>query len=132
MSSPFLIVNCFRFVVDAKDIPDIVPILSVLAAHCSGESQIINIERLKYKESDRIQTTAMLLQSLGATVTAYDDRLVIQGGKHLRGGTTDSFGDHRIAMSAAIAAAGADSDVTILHAEAVNKSYPMFFEDYNN
>lgn len=119
------------FVVDAKDIPDIVPILSVLAAHCSGESQIINIERLKHKESDRIQTTAMLLQSLGATVTAYDDRLVIQGGKHLRGGTTDSFGDHRIAMSAAIAAAGADSDVTILHAEAVNKSYPMFFEDYN-
>lgn len=119
------------FVVDAKDIPDIVPILSVLAAHCSGESQITNIERLKYKESDRIQTTAMLLQSLGAKVTAYDDRLVIQGGKRLSGGTTDSFGDHRIAMSAAIAAAGASSDVTILHAEAVNKSYPKFFEDYN-
>ena len=119
------------FTVDAKDIPDIVPILSVLAAHCAGESQIIHIERLKYKESDRIQTTAALLKSLGAEVSAYDDRLVIQGGKPLCGGVVDSFRDHRIAMSAAVAALQATSFVTILHAEAVNKSYPNFFEDYN-
>ncbi len=119
------------FQVDGKNIPDIVPILSVLAAYCDGESQITNIKRLKYKESDRIQTTAAMLTSLGATVSAYDDRLVIRGQKQLHGGVTDSFGDHRIAMSAAVAALRADSEVTIQNAEAVNKSYPTFFEDYN-
>lgn len=119
------------FVLDGSDIPDLVPVLSVLAAYCDGTSEINHIERLKLKESDRIATTADMLSRFGVPVKAMEDALVIYGGRKFSGSLIDSHHDHRIAMSAAIASIGADSTVTIEDAACVAKSYPAFFEDFN-
>lgn len=119
------------FSVDGSNIPDLVPILSVLAACCEGVSEIHHISRLKYKESDRIHSTAQLLKSLGVAVLEQDDRLVITGAHKLSGGMIDSFHDHRIVMAAAIASLKADDIVTITHSEAVRKSFPDFFAQFN-
>ncbi len=115
--------------IDAKNIPDLVPVLSVTAAAARGETRIYNAGRLRIKESDRIGSTAALLRSLGGRVRETGDGLVITGGE-LRGGEADSFGDHRIAMAAAAASCMTEGDVLIRNAQAVSKSYPAFFEDY--
>jgi 3-phosphoshikimate 1-carboxyvinyltransferase len=115
--------------IDASNIPDLVPILSVVASCAEGETRIYGAERLRLKESDRLSTTTKMLTALGADVTEAQNGLIIKGGKKLVGGTVSSFGDHRIAMSAAIAALVCDCPVTITEAEAVNKSYPAFFDD---
>lgn len=117
--------------VDAADIPDAVPVIAAIAATAEGETVIFNGERLRIKESDRIQTTCEMLRSLGADITETDDGMIIRGKKTLSGGETQSFNDHRIAMAAAVAAVRCEGDVIIRSAEAVNKSYPAFFEDYN-
>ncbi len=115
--------------IDGSQIPDLVPILSVAAAAAQGETLIHNIGRLRLKESDRIETVTDMLLSLGCTeVTAGPDWLRIPGGG-LTGGTVQSHNDHRIAMSAAIAATVCKNPVTIVGAEAVRKSYPGFFGD---
>lgn len=114
--------------IDAKQIPDLVPILAVLAAVATGTTVITGAARLRLKESDRIATTAAMLRALGGTVTETEDGLVIEGGHRLTGGTVDGAGDHRIVMSAAIAALVAEGDVTITGIEAVAKSYPHFFD----
>ena len=114
--------------IDAAEIPDLVPALSVIAAVAEGKTRIYNAQRLRIKESDRIESTAMLLRSLGATVTETEDGLAIEGREKLRGGKVDSFNDHRIAMSAAVASAVAEGNVTISGAEAIRKSYGDFFE----
>ena len=114
---------------DASQIPDLVPVLSVLAAAAEGQTRIFHAARLRLKESDRLQTTAALLLSLGGRVRETEDGLVIQGTGALRGGTADSAGDHRIAMSAAVAASVSEGGVTVLGAECVGKSYPRFWED---
>lgn len=118
------------FNADCSDIPDLVPILAVLAAFGSGESVIYNAKRLKIKESDRLETTAAMLNGLGGDVTVTDDGLIIRPTGAMHGGTIDSFGDHRIVMAAAIAAARIDGEVVIKGAEAAEKSYPAFFDDY--
>ncbi len=118
------------FSVDASDIPDLVPILAVLAAFGTAPSRITGAHRLAIKESDRLAATADLLNRLGGNVTATKDGLEIIPVKELHGGTVDSYGDHRIAMCAAIAATRCTGDVTILHGECVEKSYPHFYEDY--
>jgi 3-phosphoshikimate 1-carboxyvinyltransferase len=115
--------------IDASNVPDLVPILAVIAACAEGETRIYGAERLRLKESDRLSTTTKMLTALGADVTEAQNGLIIKGGKKLVGGTVSSFGDHRIAMSAAIAALVCDCPVTITEAEAVNKSYPAFFDD---
>ena len=118
--------------VDASQIPDAVPVIAAVAATAKGETVIYNAQRLRLKESDRIETTASMLRSLGAQVTTTDDGLIISGKPSLSGGVTDSFGDHRIAMAAAVAAQKCENAVTITNAGAVSKSYPAFFEDYNS
>lgn len=117
--------------VDASDIPDAVPVIAAIAATADGETVIFNGERLRIKESDRIKTTCEMLRSLGADISETDDGMIIRGKESLSGGETPSFNDHRIAMAAAVAAVRCKGNVIIRNAEAVNKSYPAFFEDYN-
>ncbi|MCM1226492.1 MAG: 3-phosphoshikimate 1-carboxyvinyltransferase [Clostridium sp.] len=123
--------NTDGFNVDASDIPDLVPILGVIGTFSKGRSVIYNAARLKIKESDRLETTANALNALGGRVTASDDGLVIEHSE-LKGGTVDSAGDHRIAMSAAIASTVCTEPVIIKNAGSVEKSYPDFFKDYIN
>lgn len=118
------------FRADCSDIPDLVPILAVLAAFGSGESVIYNAQRLRIKESDRLETTAAMLNNLGGDVEVTADGLIIRPTGRMHGGTVESFGDHRIVMAAAVAATAVDGEVVIRGAEAVEKSYPDFINDY--
>lgn len=122
--------GCSPLIIDAADIPDLIPIISVLAALTPGRTQIVNAERLRIKESDRLATTCALLRALGADISETEDGLLIDGKDHLTGGQVDGAGDHRIVMAAAIAATRCTSPVTITGSEAVSKSYPKFFEHY--
>ena len=115
--------------IDAAQIPDLIPALSVLAAAAEGETVICNAGRLRLKESDRLRTTAAMLRALGAEAAETEDGLRIRGRKKLAGGSVDAAGDHRIAMSAAAAASAAEGPVTVLGAECVKKSYPRFWDD---
>ena len=114
--------------VSAADIPDLIPILSVAAA-CRKGAVFTDIRRLRLKESDRVATVIAMLKSLGGDAWATEDTLTVEGCR-LTGGIVDSANDHRIAMAAAIAATVCTEPVTILGAEAVNKSYPRFWEEY--
>ena len=116
--------------VSASDIPDLVPILAVAAALAPRRVQITDAQRLRIKESDRLETTAALLNALGGKVRMHPDGLEIEPVPAFSGGVVDSAGDHRIAMCAAIAATRATGDVIIRGAQCVEKSYPAFFEDY--
>lgn len=115
--------------IDAAQIPDLVPILAVVAACAQGDTVISGAQRLRLKESDRLATTRQLLTALGVSVRERPDGLIIHGGP-IHGGTVDGAGDHRIVMAAAIAALRASDSVTIQGAEAVEKSYPDFFRDF--
>ena len=116
--------------IDVSQIPDLVPPLSVLAAAAEGESGIVNAGRLRIKESDRLRSTADLLTRLGAQAEELPEALRIIGQARLAGGVADSWGDHRIAMSAALAASFCEGPVEICGAESVEKSYPRFWEDF--
>jgi 3-phosphoshikimate 1-carboxyvinyltransferase len=116
-------------IIDATDIPDLVPVLAVVATAASGTTRITGASRLRLKESDRIASTAALLRSLGADVEELEDGFLIRGGKPLHGGRIDTFGDHRIAMSAAVASLLTNEAVVIPNADCTKKSYPTFFED---
>jgi 3-phosphoshikimate 1-carboxyvinyltransferase len=115
--------------IDARDIPDLVPILAVVGARAEGTTVIRNAGRLRTKESDRLAAVNAVLRALGADANETDDGLLIHGGKAFKGGQVSSCGDHRIAMSAAIAATVCQGPVVIQGAQAVNKSYPNFFDD---
>ncbi len=117
-------------VIDCRDVPDLVPVLSVLAAVTPGVTRFANAGRLRIKESDRLATTSRLIRALGGTVRELEDSLVVTGTGRLAGGAVDSANDHRIAMSAAVAAAACTGPVVIAGAQAVNKSYPGFWTDY--
>lgn len=117
--------------IDAAPIPDLIPVLSVVAALSEGETRVINAARLRLKESDRLATTAALLRGLGGAVEELPEGLVIRGKAALEGGMVDAAGDHRIAMSAAVAASGCLRPVTLDGAENVAKSYPRFWEDFD-
>lgn len=116
--------------IDVSEIPDLFPVLAVLAAGRSGDTMLYNAARLRLKESDRIEATDSLLRSLGGKTSKGKDYLVIHGRGSLSGGIVDGFNDHRIVMSAAVAASICSGPVEITGAEAVNKSYPLFFEEY--
>ena len=114
---------------DASQIPDLVPVIATVASVAEGTTKIYGASRLRIKESDRLVSTRTMLNELGADVDETDDGLIIRGRSRLSGGTVSSFNDHRIAMSAAVASVVCDNSVTIKDAEAVNKSYPDFWED---
>ena len=116
--------------IDAADIPDLVPIISVAASVAEGETVIFNASRLRLKESDRIESVCSTLSTLGATVSATADGLIIRGKNSLVGGVVDSFNDHRIAMSAAVASLVCKNAVTVTDFEAINKSYPSFLDNW--
>jgi 3-phosphoshikimate 1-carboxyvinyltransferase len=115
--------------IDAKDIPDLVPVCAVLACYSEGCSEIFNAKRLRYKESDRLDSISTELQKMGADITVNEDGLTINGGCPLHGTTVDPHNDHRIAMACAVAALGAKGETKIQNVECINKSYPQFFND---
>ncbi len=120
---------------DVSQCPDLVPALAVAAAYANGPSHIVNAARLRIKESDRLTAIRTQLEILGAEVTEKPDGLILSGNGHkesgqLNGGRVSSCQDHRIVMSCAIAASRAASPITIDGVEAVNKSYPGFWEDF--
>ncbi|MCR5373932.1 MAG: 3-phosphoshikimate 1-carboxyvinyltransferase [Lachnospiraceae bacterium] len=114
-------------IIDVKNNPDLLPPLAVAAAFGEGTTTFIGGKRLRYKESDRLNSTVEMINSLGGVAEETEEGIVINGSGIL-GGTVRSFKDHRIVMAASIAGIVATHPVTILEAEAVNKSYPEFFE----
>lgn len=116
-------------VIDLSPCPDLLPPLAVMAAVRAGTTRFVHAARLRLKESDRLSSTASLLNALGGMVRESPDALEVLGGT-LRGGTISSFHDHRIAMAAAVAAAHCSEPVVICGADAVKKSYPSFWDDY--
>lgn len=121
-----------EIIIDASQIPDLVPILAVLASLKNGvTTKIINARRLRIKESDRLKAISTELKKIGAKIQETDDGLFINGVCKLVGGANvSSWNDHRIAMSLAIAASNCENDIIIENCQAVNKSYPSFWEDY--
>ena len=118
-------------VIDISQCPDIAPILTVLAALSEGETRIINGERLRIKESDRIISIKTELNKLGANVAEKGDSLIIQGVQGFTGGVTVSaWNDHRIAMSLAVASSRCEKEIVLEEAESVRKSYPHFWDDF--
>lgn len=115
--------------IDVSGIPDLLPPLAVMAAVRSGTTRFVNAARLRMKESDRLSTVRAMLTALGCRCQEGPDSLTVTGGS-LTGGTVDGAGDHRIVMAAAIAATACTAPVTILGAEAVDKSYPTFWGEY--
>ncbi|HPF88685.1 MAG TPA: 3-phosphoshikimate 1-carboxyvinyltransferase, partial [Candidatus Limiplasma sp.] len=116
--------------IDVSATPDLVPMIAAVALKADGETRIQNAARLRLKECDRLQAIANTLGTFGAQVDETDDGLVIHGGQALHGGTVSSQNDHRIAMMAAVVSAVCKGDITIAQADAVNKSYPRFFDDF--
>ena len=115
--------------IDVRDIPDLVPILSVVAAAQNG-AVFTGIHRLRLKESDRVESVIHMIKNLGGKAEVDENTLTVYG-TVLKGGTVDSMNDHRIAMSAAIASTVCTEPVTILGAQCVSKSYPHFWEEFS-
>ncbi len=118
--------------IDATDIPDLIPILALVASVSEGVTHVYGARRLRYKESDRLASVTRLLHSLGADISETEDGLVIKGVKSLHGGRVSSANDHRIAMTAAVASAVTDGEIVIDGFEAINKSYPDFAADFRS
>ncbi len=116
--------------VDLAQIPDLLPPLAVMAAGRSGETRFVNAGRLRMKESDRIASTSAMLRAFGVKCAEGPDFLTVTGTDSLKPCSVDGANDHRIVMAAAILATRASGPVTILGAQAVNKSYPTFFDDF--
>ena len=117
--------------IDVSDTPDLVPALAIAAAAHNAETRICGAERLRIKESDRLQSVAAMLKAFGCDAEELEDGLLIRGGTSFTGCQVNGCNDHRIVMAAAIAATVANAPVTISDAHAVNKSYPSFFETFN-
>lgn len=114
---------------DVDDVPDLAPVLSVLMAAAEGDSVMTGVGRLRDKESDRLAAIIGNLAAMGVRATADGDALTVcgKGGDLARGFSANGFGDHRMVMSAAVAALAVGGEIT--DAEAVAKSYPDFFAD---
>jgi 3-phosphoshikimate 1-carboxyvinyltransferase len=119
--------NCFDF--DATDCPDLFPPLVALASYCKGTSSIKGVSRLKHKESNRAISLQQEFGKMGIEITLNDDIMQIKGNAYISGAILDSHNDHRIAMACAVAALKANESTTILNADAINKSYPDFYND---
>ena len=116
-------------VFDVSQIPDLVPVIALLASVTYGKTIIKNAGRLRLKESDRLKTITKALGDIGGDVEELEDGLVITGRKKLKGGKASSQGDHRIAMMLAIASLAAEERVTIENHRVVEKSWSSFYKD---
>ncbi len=119
--------RAFHF--NATDCPDLFPPLVALAAYCKGETKIKGVNRLVHKESNRAITLQEEFKKMGVEIILQDDMMMIKGGERVKGAKVNSHHDHRIAMACAVAALKANEETIIEEAEAVNKSYPGFYED---
>lgn len=117
-------------IIDAAQFPDLVPIITVLAALSDGTTKIINATRLRLKESDRLKAISTELNKIGADIVETTDGLEIHGKISFKGGIVNSWNDHRIAMSLAIASLKCEQPLIIQEAECVKKSYPDFWNDF--
>jgi 3-phosphoshikimate 1-carboxyvinyltransferase len=113
---------------NATDCPDLFPPLVALAAYCNGKSVIEGVSRLAHKESDRAITLQQEFAKMGIEIDLQDDLMIVHGGTGVQGANVHSRHDHRIAMACAVAALSASSEVMIEEANAINKSYPDFYE----
>lgn len=118
-----------KIIIDAKNIPDTIPILSVLCGVYGKDVEVINIERLKLKESDRVMSTIEMLEKLGVEVCLKENSFSFRGIGKFNSCKINSFNDHRIAMSASIAAGFAIGPIEIIDSECVEKSYREFYKD---
>lgn len=118
--------------IDARQIPDLVPIFAVTAAFAKGTTNIYGAERLRIKESDRLNAICTCLQKIGADVMEKPDGLIINGIKQANGGSVEGYNDHRIVMSMSIAVEKSTNPIEITDKESINKSYPAFFDDYKS
>ncbi len=127
VSAPLGVREPFNF--DATDCPDLFPPLVALASYCKGTTTIKGVSRLAHKESNRGLTLQEEFAKMGVTIILQDDVMLVQGENGLKGATIHSHHDHRIAMACAVAALKANGETVIEEAEAINKSYPNFYED---
>ena len=116
--------------IDVGQTPDLMPILAVLMAFSEGTSMITHAERLRFKESNRLKAIYSVLYSLDADISYGGDWLSFTGKAFLEGGHVDSYGDHRIAMAAAVASCLCREPVYLSNPIAVTKSYPDFYNDF--
>lgn len=122
------ILTAFEY--DMENYPDLVPITAVLASRCRGTSILHSVDRLRLKESDRIESTLNMLHAFNIKAEYRDSSLIIEGGKPIGGNVVDGANDHRIVMSATILAACSEKGATITDENAVNKSYQGFLNDF--
>ena len=122
--------HLFGAELDCMDTPDLVPVLSVAAAVAQGTTTFTNVGRLRFKESDRLAAMKSVLESFGIMSSVGEDTFTVYGGEPVALTPVESFGDHRIAMSAAVLSTVVEGVTTIIGAECVAKSYPPFFEDF--
>ncbi len=122
--------HLFGAELDCTDTPDLLPVLSVAAAVAQGTTTFTGVGRLRFKESDRLEAMKKTLASFGISSRIGEDTFTVYGGAPVVQGVVDSFGDHRIAMSAAVMSSLAQGVTVIDGAECVAKSYPSFFDDF--
>jgi 3-phosphoshikimate 1-carboxyvinyltransferase len=115
--------------VDCEQIPDLVPILTVLCTSARGTSTLKNLGRLRIKESDRVEAISKELSKMGAKIRVYGDSMEIRGPTSLNGTVLDPHNDHRIAMALTVAALSSNGDSTMTGTKCISKSYPSFLED---
>ena len=111
---------------------DEIPVIAAVACYAKGTTIIKDAAELKVKESNRIKTMTSELNKMGAKITETEDGMIIEGTNKLTGATVESYHDHRVAMSLAIAALRADKETTILNSNCVNISFPDFFSLLEN
>ena len=124
--------DTFGATIDFSQSPDLGPAIAVLASLSIGRTEFVNASRLRIKECDRITCVKEELEKLGANIVENPDGMVIEGANQLNGGIVDSHNDHRLRMSFAILATVLKSDLVILNAECVSKSFPNFFEVFES
>ena len=110
-------------------VQDEIPVLALAACFAKGTTVIRDAQELRYKETDRLRTTAKELSRLGARIKELPDGLIIEGTGSLKGGACRSYGDHRIAMTLGIAGLLAEEEVVVSGAEAASVTYPDFWDD---
>lgn len=117
-------------VIDASQIPDMVPALAICAAFASGETRIINAQRLRIKESDRLSAMEQAIRSIGGNISQTEDGLCICGVSQCTGGLAKGENDHRVVMALAGAACRCSGEIQVTDPWSINKSYPAFYSDY--
>lgn len=117
--------------IDCDDIPDMVPAIAVTAAYAKGKTVIRGAQRLRFKESDRIEAIVSNLKKMGVGVTETADGMIIEPAR-VSGAALKGYNDHRIVMAFSVAASFANGGTTIDDAQSVNKTYPSFFDDFKH